>query len=207
MVKNEIDFIKIVDSKNNIFIGGNQYWLKNKFHSISGCGPTTASEILTYIAKKNGKQLLKLYDYDINTINKEDFMKYIVNVRNYVKPGIKGLTDIDYYDYQVKSFASDRGIKLNSKKLTITSNIDQAFDEIVKTIDSDYPLAMLILKNPHPDINDFTWHWMTIIGYNKEDTSIKLATHGKTFVLNFKNIWLNDPRYVSELVWFKPEGI
>jgi len=204
MVKNELDFIKLYDTNGDVFCGANQYWLKNKFHSISGCGPTVASEILTYISLKHR---LSLYDYNINHLRKSDFCNYIVSVREFVKPGIKGLTDIDYFVHQLKSYAKAKDVKLISKVLNIKTDKKTAFNEIIETIDAGYPLAILILRNPHPEINDFTWHWMSITGYDKDNDTITICTHGKKFALNFSLIWLNDPKYVSELVWFKPEDI
>jgi hypothetical protein len=207
MMKNSIDFLEIQDAEKNLFVGANQYWFKNKFHAISGCGPTTAAEILTYIAFKNKPALSHLYDYDINHLYKEDFVAYMTSVREFVKPGIKGLTDIDYFNHQLISFAKGKGVALSSKIIMANEDKTRAFEEIKTAIDAGYPLAMLILRNPHDEIDEYTWHWMNIIGYDQSSLSIQISTYGKTHRLDFNKVWVSNPKYISEFVWFKPAGL
>jgi len=116
MTKKILDFIEIKDTNGKKYLGGDQHWYKNKFHALSGCGPTVASEILAYLARENPKKCGGLYAFDIKNIDADDFVLHMDSVREYVKPGIKGLTSVSFFESSSKEFALNRGVKLYAKK-------------------------------------------------------------------------------------------
>ena len=204
METNKLAFIQIKDHQNT-YIGANQYWLPNKFHAVSGCGPTTASEILAYLSDHYPESCGDIYVKESAVFDREEFIQFITRVRTYVTPGLMGLTDIDYYERQLIAFAKTCNADLEAEQLDRTLSPEQAFELAADVIDSGLPLALLILRNPHQDINDYTWHWMTVIGYDRRRMSLIISTHGREHRLNFKHIWHNESGYFSGLVYFWPK--
>jgi hypothetical protein len=205
MTRNQLDFIKIKDGTNET-IGANQYWFNQKFAALSGCGPTTASEILAYLALKNLSNGQTLYLHDIHHLERKAFVRFMQEVREYVKPGMMGLTDIDYYTTQTIRFAESRGVPLEASQIDPEMNTTDAMEAVAEAIDAGLPLALLILTNPNPDIREYTWHWMTIIGYDRTKETVTVATHGRTHGLKFRNVWVNGGGYKTGIVHFWPKG-
>ena len=206
MNKNTLDFIKIRNGY-SMTLGANQYWFNQKFAALSGCGPTTASEILAFLSKQFPQSMQGIYPDDINALEREAFVRFMQEVRTLVKPGVMGLTDINFYTEQTIKFAFERGVSLAAKQLDLSLTVSEALQEIADVIDQGRPLALLVLTNPHPDIRDYTWHWMTIIGYNKEEKTILIATHGAPHTLNFDHVWVNEGGHKTGIVHFWPEGV
>ncbi len=198
MIKNKLDFIKIYDGHSET-IGANQYWFNQKFAALSGCGPTTASEILAYLTQRYPEATQGLYPHGNERFDRRTFVQFMQEVREYVKPTMMGLTDIDFYTDQTIRFAGSRDVQLEARQIDPELDASDALNSVAETIDGGLPLAMLILTNPNPDIREYTWHWMTIIGYDKSNGTVTIATHGKTHVLNFLNAWVNSA-YVYILI-------
>ncbi|MCK5128748.1 MAG: C39 family peptidase [Clostridiales bacterium] len=177
--------------------GGNQHWYKAKWHSVSGCGPTVAATILSHLAEKH-PQCRALYKYDF-PLNKTDFVKHMDEVREYVKPGVAGLTSKKYFACEVKRFAESRGVTLSTMLINKSANSDEAFQQIKQSINAGFSLALLILRNPNKEIEEFTWHWMVVIGY-KEDKKIVTTSWGKIFDLDFDLVWNHTKKNSSGLV-------
>lgn len=205
MTKNTIDFIKIKDGKSE-WLGANQYWFNQKFAALSGCGPTTASEILAFLAKKYPSIMRGIHPEGFGPLERKEFVRFMQEVRAFVKPGVMGLTDINFYTDQTINYAESRGIRLTAKQIDAGESTEAAFREVTAVIDNGLPLALLILSNPHPDIREYTWHWMTIIGYDKKESTITVATHGRAHVLRFNNVWVNSGGHKTGIVHFLPEG-
>lgn len=204
MTANKLDFIQVKD-RFEVYSGANQYWVPNKFHALSGCGPTTASEILAYLAFAYPEECGNAYEYDIHTLNRKDFVPYITSVREFVKPGFKGLTDINFYERQLIAYAQTRGVSLGSKQINREMDAVSAFEEVATVIDKGLPLALLILRNPYPDIDDYTWHWMTVVGYDRRTMSLIITTHGRQHALDFEHVWHQQGSYYSGIVYFWPK--
>jgi len=197
-------YLKVKDG-NMRYVGANQYWYKNKFHALSGCGPTSAAETMAYLASNYPDKCRPLFSYDIDNINREDFVLHMDSVRQLVKPGVSGLTSIDFYESRTKEFAEKRGVDLSAKQVLSDIPRNEAFSEIVKAIDNGFPVAMLILRNPFPEIDDFTWHWMNIIGYDSSNMNITISTYGKKHILDFNHVWHQKFGYRTELIYFWPK--
>ncbi len=180
-----------------LHLGGDQHWYKAKFHSLSGCGPTTAATILVYLAE-NFECCRNLYAYKFSA-KKEDFIRHMDEVRDYVKPGINGLTSKTYFACELRRFAQTRDIQIKTKLINKNFNVDEAYEKIKVSIDKGFPLALLILRNPEPSLEELTWHWMVVIGY-KDENKILVSTWGKIYELSFKKVWNHTGKNSSGIV-------
>ncbi len=79
-------FVQILGDR-YVYYGGNQSWFgQNEIGVTGGCGVVAAANILAYMAIMNG-ELEELYTHDLQNISKEDFIKYMNEVYEYVTPG------------------------------------------------------------------------------------------------------------------------
>ncbi len=200
MSEKQLELSCILDEDQKHF-GGDQHWYKAKWHSVSGCGPTVAATILAHLAE-NAPACRALYKYDF-PLQKADFVKHMGEVREYVKPGIKGLTSKTYFACEIKRFARSRAVELNTNLINKNFNAKEAFQRIKNSVDKGFPVALLILKNPVKEIEEFTWHWMVIIGY-KENMQIIMTTWGKIFDLDFDKVWNHSGKNSAGLVEILP---
>ncbi|MEX1307157.1 MAG: C39 family peptidase [Eubacteriales bacterium] len=206
MTRNTLDFIKIKDGRSET-LGANQYWFPQKFAALSGCGPTTAAEILAYLAKQYPTGMQGLPPESFGILERKTFVQFMRAVREYVKPGVMGLTDIDFYTNQTINYAKSCGVALQGTQIDVRLDTKAAYQAVIETIDAGRPLALLVLTNPNPDIREYTWHWMTIIGYDKDKGSIIIATHGRPHALNFSHVWVNGGGHKAGMVHFMPKGV
>ncbi len=204
MANIQLELSCIMDDEKKHF-GGDQHWYKAKWHSVSGCGPTVAATILAHLAEYK-ESCRALYKYNF-PLQKEEFVRHMGEVREFVKPGINGLTSKTYFACEVKRFAESRGVNLKTDLVSKKIDADKAYERVKHSIDKGLPLALLILKNPEPEIEEFTWHWMVVIGYKEEKRQIVMTTWGKIFDLDFDKVWNQSGRYSSGLVCIIPEEV
>lgn len=69
------------------------------------------------------------------------------------------------YALKYRAYALYRGVRLSSKGCGAAHSEDEMFDFVRRGIDSDNPLALLILRHRAPELEDDNWHWVTVSGY------------------------------------------
>lgn len=183
--------------------GSNQYWFRKKLHGISGCGPATSALILSYMAQAFPGECSTLYEHD-KPVNKDDFIGFMQEVREFVKPGLSGLTDHDFFAKATVEFAKTKGVDLRRQNISTSLSRGIAFGFIRKAIEEGYMPALLILRNPEPELSDFTWHWMAITGYDDVKRTIFISTYGQEYELEFKKVWNQSRSYSANCVYFFP---
>ena len=198
--KIDTDAINIFDGKINNY-GADQAWYKKKTHAISGWGPTTAAIITMYMAAAFPKKCAELYDFEIPA-KKKDFIEHMTEVREFVKPGAFGLTDAKYFAASTRAYAKSKGVKLTAQRISRSQSVGVAFGFIKKAIDERYMPALMILRNPAKELNDFKWHWMAVTGYDDIKQTIFISTYAKEFELEFGKVWNQDKPYKAECLYF-----
>jgi hypothetical protein len=183
--------------------GADQYWFKNKLHGMSGCGPTTAALITMYMAV-TFQQCAALYPYG-QPVKKDEFIHHMTEVREYVKPGAMGLTDPTFFAQSTVEFAKNKGVELRFEILSRSISHIEAFNRIKEAVDNRLLPALLILRNPVKELDDFTWHWMAVTGYDDGKESIFVSTYSKEYELRFESVWIQYKPYEADIVIFYPQ--
>ncbi|MBT3318299.1 MAG: hypothetical protein HN948_03220 [Clostridia bacterium] len=186
------------------YYGASQYWFKKKIHGLSGCGPATAALILRYMAEKFSDTCGALYEHEMPAA-KEDFVNFMQDVREFVKPGIGGLTDHRFFASSTIAYAQSRGVKLRMQSVSASLSAGVAFGFITRAISEGYMPALLIMRNPSKALDEFTWHWMGITGYDDEKKTIYISTYGEEYELVFEDVWNQNKPYRANCVYFYPE--
>ena len=181
----------LIDKK---YYGGNQEWYKNIFHKKAGCGPTNASTITMYESKKS--------------YSKEEFVKLMDTMWNYITPGMMGLNKIEYFDEGYNKYIKDNNLNFKETKILKISkekpSLNEVFDFLNDAIKLDHPVAFLNLDNGKEERLD-SWHWVTIVGieYNKEDELLAtIADEGLLKTIDL-GLWLSSTTKEGGFIYFK----
>ncbi len=161
------EFVKIIDGS-TVYFGGDQDWYDKYVQQFGGCGPTSAANILAYMAL-NDTRLEKLCDCRTNDISKEDFKKHMKEVYKVVRPmeipfmenskdglqiggieiplslGIFRLTD---FIEKVEKYARNKGIDLKGNLTREEPTFESAVRYIKEGLSKDCPVALLNMFNP-----------------------------------------------------------
>jgi hypothetical protein len=194
----------LIDDKGRGTIAGDQQWFKKFSHSISGCGPTTAALVLMYMASVFPDRCRAVYPYELPA-RKDDFVTFMGAVREYVKPGLQGLTDAGFFASSTVEFAKSKGVNITATSVSSGYSVGVAYGYVKKAVDEGYLPALLILRNPAKELDEFTWHWMAITGYDDDKKTIFIATNGTEHELLFEKVWQQQRPYHSACVYFYPE--
>ena len=95
--------------------GADQDWYRTFWQQRAGCGPTTASEQLAYVARI--RHIPALCPLEI--LRREPFVDYMEQVWDYVTPGHKGLNKVSMFTDGVERFAASRGVALTARALEV----------------------------------------------------------------------------------------
>lgn len=198
--------LSINDSK-VMYHGGDQHWFPCKLHQLSGCGPVAAANITAYLAQSFPDKFNKLYPYT-GGLNKKEFIEHMIEVRKFVIPGRHGLTSVDQFSDNVLSFSQSRGISLTPHIMDENSrDMNAAVNFISEALGLRLPVAILVLKHPVKELEDYTWHWMTItrLNRNPEDNKyyISVSTYGECHEIDFDLLWNHrGPEDIIRLAYF-----
>ena len=194
-----------IDERGTCRIGPSQYWFVRKTQGINGCGPTTAAQVTQYLASAFPDTCAALYAHPQPPV-KDEIISHMSAVRQHVRPGLMGLTDHKYFMQAVVDFAKSRGVSLRSQNISASHSAGVAYGFIRRTIDQGYMPALMILRNPHREIDDFTWHWMAVTGYDEVAGTIFISTYAKEYELDFGHVWHQTGPYRANCVYFFPQA-
>ncbi len=164
--------------------GADQEWYPDPWQRKAGCGPTSASVVLCYLAASR-PSLRKLYPS--GAMDQASFTAFMGQVWCCVTPGNQGLHRPEWYVNGVKAFAAERGIALSPELLEIpaSGNRRPSWAEVTAFVqgglDADCPVAFLNLSSGQTVGLD-SWHWVTITGLQGEQVII--LDSGRVFSIN-----------------------
>lgn len=184
-MRNELSYFSIGRS-----YGGNQNWFRDLMMKMGGCAAATACDVCIQMAFAHNRS--QLYPYDINQLDKDDYIKFSNMMKPYLRPRLQGIDTLDLFINGFNRYINDRNesnISLNGFSGERSVNI--AITEVKKMIDLGIPIPYLLLRHKNPNYKNLTWHWFLIIGYEDFDNEfkIKIATYGEFFWISFSELW------------------
>ena len=170
--------------------GGNQNWFRDLMMKLGGCGAATACD--TCISLGLHKNMKSLYPYDLNKISKEDYIRFAMVMKPYLRPRMQGINTLKLFIDGFSKYLSqnyDNGIRLEA--FPGDNTLNKAKEVIHAQIDQKLPIPFLLLRHKSYTMKFLVWHWFLIIGYEEfsEEFYIKIATYGKYHWLSLKELW------------------
>jgi len=201
------ELLTITDEKTGkAFFGGFQEWYANEWHSMAGCGPTCAANLLSYLAFTR-PALRSLYAYE--TMRLSDFTQHMEEVYQFVTPGNMGLNRLEMFTGGVEGFSRSRGVKAASHVFNVPGNMSKnrapvsELAEFVKTgLEADCPIGFLNLtKGKVKNIQG--WHWITITKAEIDDDNLMVCAsdEGNEICFDLK-LWYLSTRMRGGLAYF-----
>ena len=89
-MKKELEYFYIENS-----FGGNQDWFRDYWMHMGGCAAAAACDSCISMEKAGVKK--KLYPFDINNLNKSDYLDFSMLMKPYLRPRLKGIDRLDIY--------------------------------------------------------------------------------------------------------------
>ena len=182
-----------------------QDWYSLPWRQRAGCGPTTASVQMAYLAalRPSLAALCPLKERE-----QETFVTYMDKVWEYVTPGSHGLNRVEMYTDGVARFCGERGVKLVPRALEVPTGEERpGFDRCVSFIraglEADCPVAFLNLDNGEVEALD-KWHWVLLSVLEEGDagTLVTVVDNGNTFSIDLK-LWYDTARDLGGFVWLE----
>ena len=194
----------------SIHHGGDQEWYSDDWHRRAGCGPTTATTVLYYLAQRE-ESLYPLWP-TAHTRGREDFIRLMNIVWAYVTPGMRGLNRACMFTDGMERFAAERAVPLTAHVLEVPESLlpRKGFDHfrsfLRRGLESDCPVAFLNLSNGKTE-RLHSWHWITVIsaawngGDEENRLSATVCDEATSFDIDMK-CWYDTSLLGGALVWF-----
>jgi len=195
-MKKNLDFIDVEGN-----YGGDQHWYKDKFMRLAGCSSVCASEACAYLAGRF-PHLRGLYPHDPARIGKKEFISFMTGMFSFFPPGITGLSNIRRFRRCFLDYADAAGVAVRPALMDGREPLGAARDFVTAALDEGYPVMYLLLRHKDPALDDYTWHWFNLTGYETkgESMSVDFATWGSKHTADFDNLWNTGANHLGGMV-------
>ena len=184
------------------FCGADQDWYRTVWQQRAGCGPTTASVLLAYLARTRGLPAL----CGLERLEQDAFVDFMEQVWEYVTPGSKGLNKVSMFTDGVARFGADRGVSLHPRWMEVPAreprpSLDDCCAFLRAGLEQDCPVAFLNLDNGEETRLD-KWHWVLVTGIEEgpERVDCTIADSGKVLTIDL-SLWHRTAQDLGGFVW------
>lgn len=161
-----------INKNGHLYYGASQEFYGSFLKRMSGCGPTTATNQLMYLALSNSP-CRKLYPYEI--LDYKNAVRFMDKIWDYVTPTFRGVDTLDILEEGLIYYGDSVGIKLWTDSFNVNPSNKPSIEEadiwLEKNLSEDCPIAFLNLDNGGlPNLDK--WHWVMIVGKEFEDNKL-----------------------------------
>ncbi|MDR1782399.1 MAG: hypothetical protein LBR40_05335 [Bacilli bacterium] len=183
--------VLLFNYQNHNYYGLSQLFYKKLWYRKAGCGPTTASNMIIYLALTNPyfKQLFN------NKLTYDNGLILMNEMYQYITPTIMGVNNINIFGKGINKYLlvhEINNVSINNLDVTKidSNNYDEIIDYLVFNLSNNYPVAFLNLDNGKV-INLDKWHWVLIIGieYDENNLFVMVVDDGLKKKIDLK-LWL-----------------
>lgn len=175
------DFPKIKEDE-SIFYGGDQDWYPYEWQRWAGCASVAGANLAAFYDGKRKDE--------VPTYEKEVYVQKMLEMYQYMTPGIHGFPNPEKYLTRFLRYQLDRGYLCRGNIFTDWDAWGQASSYIIANLKEGHPIALLILRHQAKVIEENTWHWMVIVSYDDESHMVSVSNHGKIETYEAKEIFL-----------------
>ncbi len=183
-MKKELDFLNVDGC-----YGGDQHWFKDAWQVLAGCSTVVASEIAVYLA--NAFPGLRSLSPCPLSLSREAFTGFAQEMYQYVFPGLRGMPKTSIFIRRFGNYARSLGVPVRFAVLPGSESFSSAKAFITGTINEGYPVTNLLLNHHDRELEELTWHWFNITGYEEagEDLVLFFATWGEKRQILLSRLW------------------
>ncbi|MBR1859340.1 MAG: hypothetical protein IJ797_07565, partial [Selenomonadaceae bacterium] len=159
--------------------GGWQEWFSDYMMREGGCAAVTACDCSIYFELFKG--IRGLYPYDVQSISRNDYIKFADIMKPYLRPRWTGIDRLDIYIDGFQKFLHDRNVtNINLYPWAGDANLESTKFIIKSQIERGFPIPFLILNHSNPAIHAYYyWHWFILNGCDDSDNfKVKAVSYG-----------------------------
>ena len=155
-----------LSSGDAVCYGGDQEWYATRRQRMSGCGPTTTSNLIWYLCATRPDVCGGLFDPC--DCRRTEMLRLMETMWYYVKPGMHGVNRPSLLADGAVRYAAVRGVSLNARVLDVPEDPSlrpspaRTLAFLCEAFADDLPVAFLNLSNGALQNLD-NWHWVTLI--------------------------------------------
>ena len=152
--------------------GGSQNWYSEFWNRKAGCAAVCASDLAAF-------HHLGIEPASDNTISQARFLTLMDEMFCYMRPGMRGFPHADKFLTQFLSYAQAHGAEFCGEVIENWASAEDAFRCVRRSIADNLPLALLILGHNAPEIDENTWHWMCVTGFDPDSREILISNYSR----------------------------
>lgn len=197
-MRRELDYFKIENS-----YGGCQDWFTDYWMKIGGCAALAACETCIYLELQKGKE--NLYPFDRNHLSREDYVRFGMQMKPYLRPRMGGIDRLELYMDGFGNYLKDAGeMRLVMEGFSGEYSAEEAIRRVKEQIDQGLLIPCLTLKHRNPVFRDYVWHWFLLTGYEESQDRfmVKAVTYSRWRWLNFTDLWTTGYRKKGGLILY-----
>ena len=194
--------LEITGADGTVYQGADQDWYRREWQQKAGCGPTAAAVQLAYVSRT--RELTGLCP--LKTLEQAPFTDYMEAVWEHVTPGDHGLNRLSMYSDGVRSFAAERGVRLEPVTLAVPFGEERPTLEacvrfLRAGLERDCPVAFLNLHNGEETRLDM-WHWVLVVALEENDGQMTctIADGGKLLTIDL-GLWHRTARDLGGFIY------
>lgn len=198
-MKRELDYFKIENSW-----GGYQEWFTDWWMRIGGCAAVAACDTCIYMELQKGKE--KLYPFDKMHLCREDYVRFGMQMKPYLRPRMGGIDRLELYMDGFGSYLKDVGeTKLKMEGFSGEHSAEEAKMRIKEQIDQGFLIPYLNLKHQNPVFKDYVWHWFLLTGYEQCEKRflVKAVTYAECRWLDLTALWTTGYQKKGGLILYR----
>lgn len=167
------------------YYGFDQEWYSKLWQRRAGCGPTTASTLISYNTNR------------VQGGSKAASVVLMEELWGYVTPGIMGVHTVAHFTRGLREYLVKKHLGFEIAALSVPidranrPSFAQVREFLVSRLEADQPIAFLNLNNGEAENLD-PWHWVTIVGIEQHKTDGPFFAHvydaGARFLVNL-SLW------------------
>lgn len=194
-----------IASGNAISFGARQTWYPGWLQRMGGCGPTTASNLIWYLAATRPRTSGRLFDGD--GTRRADMEQLMGSMYEYIRPGMRGVDKASTFVDGALRYATRRGVALDARVLEVPAEYNlrpdadrvQAF--LAAAFADDLPVAFLNLSNGALSNLD-AWHWVTLVAIDGNMLA-EMYDQGHRQIIDI-GLWLGSTSYGGAFIALEP---
>ncbi len=181
--------------------GGSQKWFSRHWARLAGCASVSASNLAAFF--RIGVEPDRM-EGDVPVYRLETWLKLQKDMYRRMRPGIKGFPHVSTYLERFQHYAGEHGWSLQPETICGWTSAEEPWQFVRRAIEEGQPLALLVLGHTAPEIDEDTWHWMTITGWGENPARILLSNYGNRQVMDADILLRPDPRNEVRLIRLNP---
>ena len=173
--------------------GYDQEWYTQEWQRLAGCGPTTATQVLTYLGLRDG-----MYDR-ANATSQAGALSRMEEVWEYVKPRYGGgVYKTAWLEEGMQHFIDDKGWNYDVRMINVSpfrssrDDVSVVAEFIRDGLHQDIPVAFLNRHKGHEEAL-WTWHWVPVWGIFSQGDEIRCRIFDEGEIRDFSlTNWMKD---------------